>query len=303
MERSVTTRLFAPLAFAFTVVILAFSLAAPQAAYAAPIAFTQNSFTFVNGEDSGVSFFTTDDSVDIKSAVSSNEKVASVRVTNYGILVVDPVGVGKAVITVTGEDSSTTKLDITVTDAYFINCLKDKSSVWNCWYGSKKLEVNSQPGAKCTLKVGKEKHSFKIGNKGYVNVKLKKLYKIGTKVTCTFKKGKYSFTSKDKISSVTWFESVNAKKKTVKVTCYTLTKGDVVKLKYKGKTYTKKIKKSKSYSTVKFKVKNKVKKNAKLKITIKNRYKQKLYSETVVLDNGFYAAPDESEDEGDLEAA
>ena len=284
-------------------VILAFSLAAPQAAYAAPIAFTQNSFTFVNAEDDGAWFFTTDDSVGIKSAVSSNEKVASVRTINYGILVIDPVGAGTAVITVTGEDSSTTKLDVTVTEAYFANSLKDSSSVWYCWYGNKKLEVSSQPGTKCTLKVGKEKHSFKIGSKGYANVKLKKLYKIGTKITCTFKKGKYSATFKDKISSVTWFESVSAKKKTVKVTCYTLTKGDVIKLKYKGKTYTKKIKKSKAYSTVKFKVKNKVKKNAKLKITIKNKYKQKLYSEAVVLDNGYYAAPDESEDEGDLEAA
>lgn len=301
MGFSVKARLIAPLAFALA--LLAVLLAMPSAAYAAPIGFTQESFTFINAEDDGAWFFTKDDSVDIASAVSSNEKVASVRSASPGILVIDPVGVGTAFITVTGTDSSTTKLEVTVAEKYFSNCLKDRSNISYCWYGSKKLEVSSQPGTKCALKVGKEKHSFKIGSKGYATVKLKKVYKIGTKVTCKFTKGKYSAKLKDKITSITWFEFVEAAKKTVKVGCIEVHKGDVVKLTYKGKTYTKKIKKNKSYYTVKFSLKKKVKKNAKMKIAIKNKYKQKLYSEKITLNNWYYEVTDESETEGDLEAA
>ena len=296
------TRFLAPLAFALALVILAFSLVMPQAAYAAPIGFTQDSFTFINADDDGAWFFTKDDSVDIASAVSSNTKVASVRSASPGILVVDPVGEGTAFITVTGEDSSTVKLEVVVTKNYFTNCLRDKSFISYFWYGSKKLEITSQPKAKCTLKIGKEKHSFKVDSDGNAKVKLKKVYKIGTKLTCKFTYGKYSVTIKDKVASATGFDAVNASKKTVKISCYALHKGDAVNLKYKGKTYKKKVEKNKDYSTVKFSLKNKVKKNAKLKITIKNKFKQKLYSETIKLSNWYYAVSDESEDEGDLEA-
>ena len=303
MGYSVKARLIAPFAFAFALALLAFSLAMPPAAYAASIGFTQESFTFINADDDGAWFFTKDDSVDIASAVSSNEKVATVRTFSTGILVVDPVGEGTAFITVTGTDSSTTKIKVVVSKNYFPNCLKNVSNVWYCWYGNKKLEVSSQPGAKCTLKIGKEKHSLKIGKKGYATVKLKKVYKLGTKITCEFTHGKYSVKLKEKVFSATGFDGVSASKKTVRVDCYELHKGDVVKLTYKGKTYTKKVKKGKSYSTVKFSLKSKVKKNSKMKIVIKNKFKQKLCSEKIKLDGWHYTVKDGEEDEGDLEAA
>ena len=66
-------------------------------------------------------------------------------------------------------------------------------------------------------------------------------------------------------------------------------KGDILTVKVNGQTLKKKIKKvSKNRYVAKFKTKKKIKGNATVKVTLKNKYKQKLFSGTYKLYKGYW---------------
>lgn len=126
-------------------------------------------------------------------------------------------------------------------------------------------------------------------------IKLKKVYKIGTKVTGTIwndledgRKSSYTITSDDYFccdSYVAFRATAKTKnKKKVTIYIYEASKGDVVKVTYKGKTYTKKV--TKKYNRKSFKytitMKHAMKNGAKIKVNITNKYKQKM------IKNGIY---------------
>ena len=78
--------------------------------------------------------------------------------------------------------------------------------------------------------------------------------------------------------------------KTVEAECWNLYKGDVVKLTFKGKTYTKKIKKNfkNKKKTLKFKLKKKPAFDAKMKVVITTKAKKTLYKKTIRFSNFAY---------------
>ena len=271
---------------------------AAQPVFAAtPLAFDHASSVFVNAEDNNDFYFTQDDSVGVASVVSADENVATAEIsgTSNGIVIINAVSEGATTVTATGEDGSTVDIEVTVTEYYMKSMLKLKSYIRGCRYGSKKVSITSLSKVTGTLTVGSDKYKFKTGAAGEASVKLKKVYKLDTAVKCKLAWSGYTVTMKDTVLSATGFDEVKATKKKVKVDCYNLNKGDVVKLKYKGKVYTKKIKKKRASATLVFAPKHKVKKNASLTITIKNKYKQKLYKETVKLADWSYYPPDDDD--------
>ena len=158
MARCVSLLKTIPLVFAFAIAALMCTFAAPHSAYADPISFQETSYTMTGEDETNAWFFTKDGSVSIASATSSDESVAIVSRIDGGILVVEPVGEGTAIITVTGTDSSTTTVEVIVTKTYLNKRLRNSTSVWAYWYGSKSVEIDSQAGAKGTLTVGKDKY-------------------------------------------------------------------------------------------------------------------------------------------------
>ena len=85
--------------------------------------------------------------------------------------------------------------------------LKEDTLVDGMWYGSKKITVYSKPGTKGTIKIGNDKYKFKTkrdkksSSDGKAVIKLKKVYKLNTKVVYTAKYGDEKFTFKDKMDS------------------------------------------------------------------------------------------------------
>ena len=241
-----------------------------------------------------------------------SEKISSVEGYDKSIIHVEKhddylwitvYGDGTTTITVHGAEGGTADVKVIVEAGYMNHSIKEWMDLHENWYGTKRIEVYGRSATSGTLTVGKDKYKVKkLGSDHKYFVKLKKRYKKGTKITLKLKYGKYSATRKFKIDSMTAFDEVRGSKKTIKVKIYNLHKGDIVKVSYKGKTYKKKIGKdyNEKYKNIKFKVKNKVKKTAKITITIKNKYKQVLDKNTVKLQNGFFEYPDEDEDpEGD----
>ena len=113
---------------------------------------------------------------------------------------------------------------------------------------------------------------------------------------CTYKKTV-------KLASGTWVPKASGKKKKLTLTVSNPHKGDVVKVTYKGKTYSKKIKKDKDGKLYKvtFTLKKKLKKNSSFKVVILNKDKKKLDSENIKLTNWKYEYVEPEEDTGSEE--
>lgn len=157
--------------------------------------------------------------------------------------------------------------------------LKEDTLVDGMWYGSKKITVYSRPGTKGTIKIGNDKYKFKTkrdkksSSDGKAVIKLKKVYKLNTKVVYTAKYGNEKFTFKDKMDSYTDVSEAKAKGKKIKVITYNVHKGDKVKLRIGGKTYTRKIKHNhdgKLY-TITFNTKKKIPGNASFRVKFINK--------------------------------
>ncbi len=242
--------------------------------------------------------FTADGSDAIKTAVVEDGSIATVSVSELGSwIIVYPVKDGDTNIVLTGENGDVVNIPVHVDKSYFIQDLKDRTSLSNEWYGSKKVYITSYAGAKGTMKIGKDKYNFTIGKSETKKIKLKRIYKLGTKIKITIKWKGYSAYVPFRIYSATTYDSLKASKHKVKVSTYNLHKGDYVKIIYKGKTYKKKITKDydDKYKTVTVKVKKTLKKNSKLKIRIVNKNKKTLVKDSVKLVKWQYYIPDDDE--------
>lgn len=241
-------------------------------------------------------------------ANSSNDSIATVAVEGSR-LDVFPKKTGTVYVTVTSKSHNTATVKVTITKNYFKGWLQDETEMSRCWYGTTKIKVFSLPGAYGKLKVGKKTYTVKkLGKTGSRVIKLKSPSKLKllTPVVLTMKINGTSKTVKTKLYSQTDFDEVTGAKKTIKVRTFNVHKGDLVKVKFKGKTYTKKLKKSfdDKSKTITFKVKKKVAKNASMTITILNKDKKKLRQRKIKLINGIYPEPyedDEGEDDEPLE--
>ncbi len=279
-----------------------------------PVKFDTDSLTFTSREQesSGDNYFwnggsgpASDNHEDIVKVKSTDEKVAWANFEPFS-MTINPVGVGTCDIIATDAKNNTATIHVTVKPSYISSNLKLTTSLDNTWYGSKKIVVWSEPGATGKLTIGKKTYKFTIpkssdGTPMKKTVKLSKVYKLNTKIKCTVtvksNGTKVSAKISDKFGPGSWVMGAKGKKKNLTLTIFNLHKGDVVKVKYKGKTYTKKIRKDKDNknSKVTFKLKKKLTKNALFTVTINNKDKKKLDKEKLTLTNWKY---EYVEDEG-----
>ena len=236
------------------------------------------------------------------SAVSSDPSVAAPTV-NGSLLEVHPKKSGHAVITVTDETAHTATLDVTVTANYINKWLNEEIVVGSAVYGSSKLRVIAIPGAKGTVTVGKKKYTVKAlpaSGKRIIKLKSYTKIKLNTKVVLKLKYDGQSASYKTKMRSSTFLRFVRGRKKVIKTDIEDLHKGDKIIVKYKGKTYTKKIKKNllgkEKWFT--FRTKHKVTKSASITVRVINKDKKTLEYRKCKLTDGIYPY-DPAEDEED----
>ena len=192
-------------------------------------------------------------------------------------------------LTVTGDGGTTVPVSVHVGDKGLQLVMSELTFIKTVFYGEKKIGIEVIPGSNYELTIGDKKFTGATAVRDYDCTELwfdlDKVYDAGTKITLyTYNQG-CSATITDKVIKDTWVERIKASGKTFSIKTFNLHKGDVVSIKYAGKTYSKKItsdKDRKSY-TVKIKAKKKIAKNAKVTFTIKNKYKTKLQKKTVKL--------------------
>lgn len=239
----------------------------------------------------------------IKTVDSGNEDVVRIMDHDMRSFKVVAVGEGETLIhvEVVYEDSEgdpvweNRSFKVTVTKDYMVSRLKRQMFISDCWYGSKKLTVTSRPNTSGTLTVGKDKFSVKVGSSGEKTIKLKKLYNLNTKVSFKVTDGGYTATVNYKMSSNTESYKYKASKKYVKVTCFNLHKGDIIKVRYKNRTTYKKVKKNYNYKDKTYKIytKRRLNQSARFTVTIVNKKKKTLHKIKVKLRKWKYEVPDE----------
>ena len=227
----------------------------------------------------------------ISKCTSSNNSVASVSKVD-GTYRIYPKGVGTATITVTNPYGEVEKFNCRVTLNYFI----EKESIYpegdelqtskyysykDLKYGSGKLTGTTYNNANVTATINGKTYSGKADSSGYYCLSVPKYIKINTGIT--IKASQYGTTKSvnRKVINNKPTGTLNYKvnEKNIKVTIKNIHKGDYIKLKVGKKTYTKKIHKDKK--KLKYTVKTKkLKKGTKVKITVYNKFKQKLKSKT-----------------------
>ena len=314
MKVKVTLRLL------FTALLLAIIWMVPQKTLAKdPVKFMNSSVVFSGLSDEEDAYFYNNgyEATNYAAIVdwkSTNEKVATASIEPWAMSI-EPVGVGECDVTAIDEDGNEATIHVTVKNKYIVKKLEHLTFIGDAWYGTKKLTIESALGASGKVVIGKDTYKFKIPKKGEeeyhsfasTTVKLKKVYKLNAKATvsltvksngvkCTYKK-------KVKLASATWVPNASGKKKKLTLTVSNPHKGDVVKVTYKGKTYSKKIKKNKDGKLYKvtFALKKKLKKNSSFKVVILNKDKKVLNKETLKLTNYRYEyvdPEDYTEDEG-----
>ena len=213
------------------------------------------------------------------------------------------VNAGETTVNVQGSQGTVIPVHVKIGDAAIQVALKNWSHIGDNYYGSPKLIVDTMPGAKVSVKVGKDKYkaiTMPVESDAFVrkSMKLKKIYKLGTKVTATFTKGSAKVIKTYKIRRGTRTWGASAKGKKLKVQIWNAHKGDTIRLTIAKKTYTKKVTKNYNdkHHKFTFNTKSKIKKSAVFKITIKNKYKQKLESIQRKLHNGTWNLEDDWED-------
>ena len=224
----------------------------------------------------------TDDSCSIDKAsltyVGNADKIVSIKVDSNGdYLRIRGLKAGTCKIKIRGIDGGPLDtINITVTDSYMSARLDAGSKLGHICYGLTKIKAKSWKKTAVTVKIGKDSYKATTNDAGKATIALKKVYKMDTKVSVTFKKGDSKAKQTYLFENDTWMSKATAKKNTIKIKCYNLHKGDKVKIKYKKKVYSKKITKNYNhkYKVVTFKVKKKVKPNNTFVAVIYNKYKQ-----------------------------
>ena len=265
----------------------------PAHAEPAPMEMDPSEITFTNGYVKDEYFKPVDSSVYLYYAETSDPSVATVDLyqPELGGGLVNAIGVGTCTIKVydATEPSSATKvgtINVTVTEAYMEDRFKAENSIEDYSYGNKKLKVYGWPGVSYKLKINdKTIKKGTLDSSGKATIKLDKVYKLGAKISYKMYNDKYSTKVKDKIYSATWVKATalekNKKKLTLKI--FDLHKGDTVKFKWKGKTYTKKIKKDtiRKWAKVKFTLKSVMTKSGKFTVYVTNKDKKQLCKEKI----------------------
>ena len=239
----------------------------------------------------------------IESATSSDPGIVAIDSVHSDQVEIKAAGIGTSTIDITFENGDTASVKVSVKKEYFKWFLKEYTLIDGFTYGRKTVKIDSVPGTYGSVKIGKKTYKFKANSKGIAKIKLKKTYKLKTKYVLTVKNnklaGKPSYKVKGKFTSDTYLSTASrAGDKKVRLVIHGLHTGDKVKLTYKGKTYTVKIKKKHlKKSSLTIKLKKKIpKKDADFKLKIYNKYKQRLANDPFTLFDGITTDPPDGED-------
>ena len=227
---------------------------------------------------------TSRDNTYIVSAISSKPSVAKASVYKsynriYNSVQIEAKKPGKSTVTVKDNLGRTAKVNVTVKKSWPKANLKYFTYTYITYY-DKTITLHSKPKTKVTLRIGGDTYKKKTNNKGQVKVRLKRHYKVNQKYSLTAKNGKYKTKITGKVYSNTYayFGTVWSCKPYVPVTVYNVVKGDTIILSAGGRTYRKKIPHNMSEYSYIFDTKYDTRYYNSLKITVKNKYKQKTYS-------------------------
>ena len=295
---------------ALAMILMIMPFVSGQKAHAMPdLKLDKTELTFTAASDEYEAIYCTADSCAIKSIKNNNPDIFTAVIKTGNLtpgaddyMYIWPLKAGTGTLVVTGMDDKTITVTITVKAEALQSQVQSKTYIRHCWYGTKKLIIESVEGASGTVKVGKDKYKFSVGSSGKTKVKLDKVYPLNTTVKLKATCGEFEKKISEKLTSWTWIEYVKASKKKLALTLENVHKGDVVKVTYKGKTYTKKITKDKDDKEYKItiNVKSKLTKKAKLTLKIVNKNKKTLFSEKAKLKNWeFYYNEIEDDDYDD----
>ena len=289
----------ATLIFVIAVIIAFMPFVAGQKAHAmAEFKLKQTELTFTADSDEYEAINIEDGSCSIKSCEVDDPSIISI-VNHDTYVYVWPEKAGTTVLTLTGNDGKSIPVNVTVTEEAISGKVMFKTRITKCWYGTKKLKIESIEGTEGTVKVGKDTYEFTIGNSGEKTIKLKKVYPLNTKVIVTAVNGSFTKKISTKLSSWTQVNSVKAYKKNIILRVFNVHKGDIVKVTYKGRTYSKKISTDKDGKEceITFKTRNSVSKTASLKLKIVNKSKKSLFGEKAKLKDGEFDYLETGEDD------
>lgn len=280
---------------AAALMVLAFAVFPQNMSHAA---LEKTEFTFGEMTDLGFTWIGGATASDvITGAETSNAEVATVGgiMEDSGgryYIQVEPYGVGTCDVTAYNGSTVVGTIKVTVEQVFVDRTFQYDVELLGFYYGTPEVYFPYDcqwEGTEYEIRIGSDKYTgtYHIDAPKSRKIKLKKMYKIGTVAQVTLKNDlepnrSSTYTYKAKFESDTWVRATakTKNKKALKVQCYNLHKGDVVKVTYGGKTYSAAIKKNfnEKTTTVKFYLKKKLKSNSTVKITINNKYKQKLLS-------------------------
>ena len=265
---------------------------------------SQTELTFT-GEDIAASSILTKNvsvelsSVDIEKAVSNDPTVADVEYCAARYVQITPVSAGECTITVAGTNKETANIKITVKDDWYQAYFEMYTYAIYHSYGCATVDIYGLPGAYGTLQCGPDTYEIDPLVGMYTEddptvhtvVWLDKIYKVGTRFTLTLGLDGVEANHSFKVLSNTDIRKVTVKKKAPKkVLVYAnyLTRDDVVKVKYSGRTYKRKLQESDSsgdYVSVSVPMKQKAGKNSRMTVTIVNKFGQTLDKQSIRLSN------------------
>ena len=168
--------------------------------------------------------------------------------------------------------------------------VEDSCQPYSLYYGGKSFNIEALAGTKVSVRIGKEKKAKTItfSEDGTKKFAVKKAYKVGTKITCKFNYYGHTFSKTSKVEAYTSLNYAKANKKKLRLEMYNVHKGDSIRVSYKGKKYTVRVKKNYDRKTHWFtvKLKEKMKKDTTFKIQVINKFKQQIYKAKVYMQDG-----------------
>ena len=209
-----------------------------------------------------------------------------------------PLKAGSTTITVTPPAGDPIQIPVTVSSSYFKTALannsyfsfKDDDEEFNNMlvYGERKYTgSDTVPNAKITVKCGKQTINTTADNKGDFRFTLKKIYKFKTKGWIKYTAGGATYKENLKVScgSTIKHKQGNYKSKGTKTRIAfkvkNLHKGDKITVKINGSSYTKKITNVRA-KTIYVPVSRTIAYTP-FKVTLKNKYRQKMLVKTLYL--------------------
>ena len=274
------------------------SLTCTVTASAVPLTLDTASYTFDSANYSSYGYIYnhyegSSDDYYISGVSSSNSSVADAYVytydsssdygPSYNYIIITAYKPGSTELTVSDNLGRTVVVTVKVEKSWVKKNLKYNTYGSYC-YGEKYMYVYSNPGAKVTIKFDGKKYSKKINSSGYAKIKVgaNHKYKSKYKVTASYLGYKAAVTGKTYTNSSLSRLYLPGKYnvKTIQVTASNVHKGDVIYVKCGGKTYSAKIKRNYSTTTVSVHLGKYPYQYTKFNVILRNKYGQKLTSWT-----------------------